>query len=434
MTIEIELKFIATPQAAERVGSQLAAWPHQYSAPQALTNIYYETPDNQLRRWDMGLRIRGIGEKYEMTLKIAGQTLGGLHQRPEYNVELSQPVLDIARLPAEIWPQGCDLHALQQQLNPLFTTHFQRERWLVDFGRSQIEVALDRGEVSAGEFSEPLQEIELELKQGELADVLALAAELGQAEGLRLGSLSKAARGYWLAQGKPPQPVRPLPVLQFKPKATVEEGMQAALTLALKQWQYHEELWLRGEPAARDAVLEALEAVRQTFSLFGALVPRKASSVLRQKLTSLIETLENESPEAQAFCYSPQWLDAQLTFSGWLINAGWRPFIDAKNAARLQGSFKRFADIMLGRTAADLKETFMTIRQPNEYLDKLARLSRQLLAVRLLAGAYPAPEVEGWLLPWQQLAQAIRAGRYHELDMLCRQALKQPAFWLNGNV
>lgn len=434
MTIEIELKFIATPQAADRLGSQLAAWPHQYSAPLALTNIYYETPDNQLRRWDMGLRIRGIGEKYEMTLKAAGKTIGGLHQRPEYNVELTQPELDIARLPAEIWPEECDLSALQQQLKPLFTTHFNRERWLVTYGNSQIEVALDRGEVSAGDLSEPLQEIELELKQGDLADVLALAAELGKAEGLRLGSLSKAARGYWLAQGKPQQPVRSLPILQVKPKATVEEGMQAALTLALKQWQYHEELWLRDEPAARDAILEALETVRQALSLFGALVPRKASNALRQKLNSLIETLENEQPTAQAFCYSPQWLDAQLTFSGWLINAGWRPFIEQKNAARLQGSFKRFADIMLGRVAADLKETFITIRQHNEYLDKLARLSRQLLAVRLLAGAYPQHEVENWLQSWQQLAQAIHADRYHELDMLCRQALRQPAFWLNGNV
>jgi triphosphatase len=434
MTIEIELKFITTPQAADRLGSQLAAWPHQYSAPVALTNIYYETPDNQLRRWDMGLRIRGIGDHYEMTLKAAGQSIGGLHQRPEYNVDLTRPELDIARLPAEIWPAGTDTQALQQQLKPLFTTHFNRERWLVSYGNSEIEVALDRGEVSAGEFSEPLQEVELELKQGELADVLALAAELGKEEGLRLGSLSKAARGYWLAQGKPAQLIRPLPILHLKPKATVEEGMQAAFSQALKQWQYHEELWLRGEPAAQDKVLEALETIRQIFSLFGALVPRKASNQLRQKLTFLIEMLEDGQQEASSFCYSPAWLDAQLTFSSWLIAAGWRPFIDAKNGVRLQGSFKRFADIMLGRVAADLKETFGTIRQHNEYLDKLARLSRQLLAVHLLAGAYPQHEVESWLQPWQQLAQAIHANRYYELDLLCRQALKQPAFWLNGNV
>ncbi|QHM72451.1 inorganic triphosphatase [Mixta intestinalis] len=434
MTIEIELKFIATPQAADRLGSQLAAWPHQYSAPIALTNIYYETPDNQLRRWDMGLRIRGIGERYEMTLKTAGQTIGGLHQRPEYNVELTQPELDITRLPTEVWPEGSDINALQQQLKPLFTTHFARERWLVSYGNSEIEVALDRGEVSANALSEPLHEIELELKQGELADVLALAAELGKAGGLRPGSLSKAARGYWLAQGKPEQPLRPLPVLQVKPKATIEEGMQAALTLALKHWQYHEELWLRGETAAQGAVLDALETARQAFSLFGGLVPRKASSALRQKLTSLLETLEQKQPEAQAICYSPLWLDTQLSLTAWLSSAGWQPFIDAKNAERLQGSFKRFADIMLGRVAADLKETFSTIRQHNEYQDKSVRLTHHLLTVHLLAGAYPSAAVDSWLQGWQQLAQAIRNHHDRELDMLCRQALRQPAFWLNGKV
>ena len=239
--------------------------PHQYSAPIALTNIYYETADNQLRRWDMGLRIRGVGEKYEMTLKTAGQTTGGLHQRPEYNVDIAGPELDIARLPADVWPEGCDTAALQQRLAPLFTSHFSRERWLVTYGESEVEVALDRGEVEANDLREPLHEIELELKRGKLADVLALAAELAKMDGLRLGSLSKAARGYWLSQGKPQQPVRPLPVLQAKPKATVEEGMQAALSPALQHWQYHEELWLRGEPGAQQAVLEALETVRQTF-------------------------------------------------------------------------------------------------------------------------------------------------------------------------
>ena len=97
MTIEIELKFIATPQAAGKLAELLSTLPHQHQAARELTNIYFETDDNQLRRWDMGLRIRGVDQRYEMTLKAAGQTLGGLHQRPEYNVELSEPVLDIAR-------------------------------------------------------------------------------------------------------------------------------------------------------------------------------------------------------------------------------------------------------------------------------------------------------------------------------------------------
>ncbi len=71
-----------------------------------MLNIYYETADNWLCRHDMGLRIRGDQGRYEMTLKIAGRVVGGLHQRPEYNIPLDKPELALERLPAEVWPQG----------------------------------------------------------------------------------------------------------------------------------------------------------------------------------------------------------------------------------------------------------------------------------------------------------------------------------------
>ncbi len=289
MTIEIELKFIATPDAASKLAQTLADFPHQHHAARALSNIYFETDDNQLRRWDMGLRIRGVDGQHEMTLKTAGNTLGGLHQRAEYNVDLPADELDVARLPAEVWPQGTDLAALQQRLQPLFSTHFQRETWLVQVGESEVEVAFDRGAVATEALSEDLFEVELELKSGRRSDMMAFAQQLIAMGGLRLGSLSKAASGYQLAQGNPPRPPRPFPLLKPAPKATVEEGMVTAMSSALSHWQYHEEVWLGGNADAQRSVVEALEALRQAFSLFGALVPRKASSELRQKLTALAE-------------------------------------------------------------------------------------------------------------------------------------------------
>lgn len=433
MTIEIELKFITSADSAAKIADKLASWPHQHSAGQSLSNIYFETADGQLRRWDMGLRIRGFGDRFEMTLKTAGQTIGGLHQRPEYNVPLSEPVLDLQRLPADVWPAGTDVAALQQQLMPLFSTNFVREQWVVTYGDSEIEVACDQGAVSAGELSEPLMEIELELKQGKRDDLLAFAAELAQTGGLRLGSLSKAARGYALAKGNPPRPLRPVPLLKVKPKATVEQGMQGAFLLALNQWQYHEELWLRGHSAAIDEIQEALETLRQAFSLYGTLVPRKASSELRQRLTELEGALLEEDLDAETLCFSTLWVTTQLALTRWIASVRWRDFIDAKTDARLQGSFKRFSDIMLGRISADLKETFGQINQLNEYQDKLTRLHRQQLAVHLLAGCYDEAAVTAWLNNWQQLRQAIIEQQDIWLDGHRRQALKQPVFWKNGN-
>lgn len=94
MAQEIELKFIVNHSAVEALRDHLNTLGGEHHDPVQLLNIYYETPDNWLRGHDMGLRIRGENGRYEMTMKVAGRVTGGLHQRPEYNVALSEPTLD----------------------------------------------------------------------------------------------------------------------------------------------------------------------------------------------------------------------------------------------------------------------------------------------------------------------------------------------------
>ncbi|MCT6981066.1 CYTH domain-containing protein, partial [Salmonella enterica subsp. enterica serovar Oranienburg] len=77
-----------------------------------------------------------------------------LHQRPEYNIALSTPELDLALFPAEVWPDGKLPTELASQVQPLFSTDFYREKWCLDVDGSRIEIALDLGEVKAGEFAE----------------------------------------------------------------------------------------------------------------------------------------------------------------------------------------------------------------------------------------------------------------------------------------
>lgn len=97
MAQEIELKFIVNHSAVEALRDHLNTLGGEHHDPVQLLNIYYETPDNWLRGHDMGLRIRGENGRYEMTMKVAGRVTGGLHQRPEYNVALSEPTLDLGR-------------------------------------------------------------------------------------------------------------------------------------------------------------------------------------------------------------------------------------------------------------------------------------------------------------------------------------------------
>jgi len=181
-------------------------------------------------------------------------------------------------------------------------------------------------------------------------------------------------------------------------------------------------------------VKDALEVLRQTFALYGALVPRKASSELRQKLTQLEEALVEDNPDAHTLCFSPLWLQTQLALTHWIATERWRLFVDQKADAKLQGSFKRFSDIMLGRIAADLKETFSHLNHSGEYQDKLTRLHRQVLAVHLLAGAYDSAAVNAWLQSWKQLQEAIVKQQEVWLDSHRQQALKQAAFWKNGSL
>ncbi|QCR35011.1 inorganic triphosphatase [Nissabacter sp. SGAir0207] len=432
MTVEIELKFIAAPAAVAALPAKVSSLKSQHSAPQHLTNIYYETPDNTVRGMDMGLRIRGFDGRYEMTIKTAGKAMGGLHQRPEYNVELEEPTLDLARFPAEIWPEGCDVMALQGELQPLFQTDFMREKWLVTFQQSEIEIALDQGSVKAGELSEPLCEIELELKTGNTDDLLALAAWLGEEGGLRQGGLSKAARGYHLAKGNEPRKIRPIPVWTPPAKATVEQGMAGVLELALGHWQYHEELWLRGDKQARHAVIEALVMVRQALAIFGGLVPRKATSDLRNLFNDLEPQIADPAVEGQTLCFSPAYLKCKLALTSYLATAGWNAHVDAKSRQKLDGSFKRFADIMLGRTAADIKEAFSRPLTDEGYRDQLPRLNRQIIALHLLAGAYPQSAWQGYIENWQALQQSIVQQQQAWLEAARKHAVQQPAFWLNG--
>jgi triphosphatase len=430
MTQEIELKFIVNNDAVDALRERLNTLGGEHHAPSQLLNIYYETPDGWLRSHDMGLRIRGENGRYEMTLKIAGRVTGGLHQRPEYNVALSEPELDLALLPAEVWPNGELPADLASQLQPLFSTDFNREKWLLEVDGSQIELALDLGEVKAGEFAEPLCELELELVSGDTRAVLKLANQLVAEEGLRLGSLSKAARGYHLAQGNAPRELKPTRILKVPAKASIEQGLEAALELALSQWQYHEELWVRGVKGAKSEVLAAMGLVRHILMLFGGNVPRKASAHLRDLLTQSEAIIAAETSAVSAV-YNPQTAMAKLALTEWLVTKGWQPFLDAKAQAKIADSFKRFSDTRLSRHAAELKTVF---GQPlgDQYADQIPRLTRNIDSILMLAGYYDEKVASEWIATWQGLRHAIMTRQHIEIEHYRNEAISEEPFWLHS--
>ena len=84
-------------------------------------------------------------------------------------------------------------------LVPVFTTKVRRHARQLDLPDASVEIAFDEGMIEAGGRQEALSEIELELKSGNAGILFDLGTQLLDAAPLKVGTRSKAERGYALA-------------------------------------------------------------------------------------------------------------------------------------------------------------------------------------------------------------------------------------------
>ncbi|MGW7677051.1 inorganic triphosphatase [Shewanella sp. S23-S33] len=248
MNAEIELKLFFLPIYQESLINKLDSLDNAVPQGQRrLANGYFDTPDLQLRQWDMGLRVRGYDAHREQTIKTAGQVVGGIHSRPEYNVTIQSDSPDLSLFPTCIWPADADLAATQAQLTCIFHTDFYRRAWHVQIDNSVVEVALDIGEITANGQQEALCELEFELLSGDTEALLKLAMQVASVVPVRLGKASKAQRGYRLAGKAKPLDLK---ALEFLPLAESHDSSlldlsancQILLETALERWQLLESM------------------------------------------------------------------------------------------------------------------------------------------------------------------------------------------------
>lgn len=273
MSTEIELKFFAERDITAELEARLQQQTLLQQGESQLGNIYFDTPERQLRNWDCGLRVRSKDGHREQTLKTRGSSVGGLHQRGEFNLPVSGDWPQLADFPAEVWPEGTDVSALQQSLQPQFRTDFLRRFWLVEFQGSRIELAFDRGVIAVDERQEPLCELELELVEGNAGALFALAASLLEMGGLRLSGVSKAQRGYRLAGLSPELEVQRMGFAPVTPELSVSEALFTVLGYGVDHWQYHEELFMEQPSLASLSQLHnGIALLQQAQVLFGDLL------------------------------------------------------------------------------------------------------------------------------------------------------------------
>jgi triphosphatase len=170
------------------------------SSTQRLLNTYFDTPELALQQARMAVRERLAGEQWLLTVKTAGQSTAGLSRRQEWEGPTTPGALQFDTLVDDAGLSQT-LMALRPQLQAMFCTDFERQRWVIAHGGAQIEIALDQGRihVPGTDLSEPLLELELELLSGPEEALMALADVLRQTPqgpvSLTPSDASKAQRG-----------------------------------------------------------------------------------------------------------------------------------------------------------------------------------------------------------------------------------------------
>jgi len=232
--LEIELK-LALPQEQVQAFLHLMARRRVNPVKQSLHTRYFDTPDFDLSRQGFALRVRRAGRRWLQTLKTEGQRAGGLSTREEYETPTQGGELDWARFPEVAQVRITD--DLRAKLETRFETRFTRTAWQIGgHGRARIEVALDVGEVCAGDRCLPICEIELELLSGSADALFELAQTWARQLDLLPFDISKAERGVRLAHGETPGPVKSVPLVLDR-GMTVEEGFAASCQACLAQFQ-----------------------------------------------------------------------------------------------------------------------------------------------------------------------------------------------------
>ncbi|AXN32409.1 CYTH and CHAD domain-containing protein [Vibrio coralliilyticus] len=450
METEIELKFFVSPDFSNTLRDKISQTKVLQHSCRELGNTYFDTPDNWLRQHDIGLRIRRFDDVYVQTVKTSGRVVAGLHQRPEFNAEhdSNDPLLSLH--PSDIWPTGKDTETLQSELTPLFSTNFTREQWLIAMpDGSQIEVAFDQGKVEAGDKEDPICEVELELKSGQTDALFTLARSFSEEGGMRLGNLSKAAKGYRLASGYTGDDVKPLALVSTDKHDTVESCFINSLEHGLSHWHYHEQIYVERESVeALNEIKSSISFIRQLLTVYGGVVPRRASALVRQELKWLEQELEwlNDYDYLEALLddkgHALRKLDARkflvgelklvqealpdreemltllnsarytgllLDLSRWILTRGWQPFLDDKARDKMALTVEPFSVKQLDRTWAELMEAFPPERALNsqDYIDQQYRLMRNLYTGVSFASLFDFEERNSFRLPWSDLLHGI---------------------------
>ncbi|TWB98327.1 inorganic triphosphatase YgiF [Bradyrhizobium macuxiense] len=287
MAAETELKFRVPARKLKalekpRIGGAKSGEP----STSDLVSTYFDTAKHKLKRHGLTLRVRYDGHDYVQTIKSGA---GPQFERGEWETELENDAFDLDK--AEGSPlEGLASGGLRRKLKPVFETSVRRITVPLRTRQSEIELAIDRGNTTAGHRSHPIQEIELELKSGRVLDLFRVARALERRSDAELDLRSKAERGYELT-GNDQHSIVSAESVALDSGVTAGEAFRVIARSTFRHFSSNADAVREGETEGVHQMRVGLRRLRAAISLFSGILATASTEDVKAQLKWLTNAL-----------------------------------------------------------------------------------------------------------------------------------------------
>lgn len=359
METELKLKVPAADRERLQSHPMLQARSREAPVEHHLIDTYYDTPQRDLWKHGLMLRVRKDNEKWIQAVKTSAPASAALHERGEWECELPDGALNPDLLVRQIKQAHIAKllvsKEVTQNLQPVFQNTTHRTAWNIALPTGeQLECALDAGDIACGKQHTAISELELELKDGNPARLFDLALELHHEIPLQLSNDSKAALGYAMLDTDAIRIYKAAPV-HLSRKMTLEDAFQAISLNCLQQIETNVPGVLKQNVESLHQMRVGLRRLRALLNMFEELAPLPpalgddvnwlagelgttrdwdvlADSTLKHipdfDADALRQAAKMKSTEAHKLLVkalrSPQFTRVMLELNGWLYGRQWR--------------------------------------------------------------------------------------------------------------
>ncbi|MCA8908024.1 MAG: CHAD domain-containing protein [Rhodospirillaceae bacterium] len=451
---EIEISLAGATAVLDALWDSPEMTAHARSAGrrQRLESTYHDMPGGLLKGRMATLRLRRVGRRCIQTLK-SGDPADPVHRGEwETGVAGFAYELDAFTDPAaRDGLAGVEAAALV----PILTTRVLRRVKVLEIpdnpatgdGAAVIEAALDQGTIEAGGTSQPISEIELELKRGDPAALFTIARALVAAAPLRVETLSKAARGWSLADDAPPGWSK-AEKTAVRAKATVDEAFSVIVVDCVRHWVANQAAAADGRhPEGVHQMRVALRRLRSAVQVFrDVLAPERYETLAEEskwladelgdardwdvfdeellapvraglgddadlaQLSGHVDRFRSAGGDrARAAIASGRAAGLLVDLWHWIEQKGWRGEADGEQRAVLDGRIVGFADRLLDaahRRAMKAGKGFRKLSPAGRHKVRI-RMKRLRYLSEFFAELYPAKRTKGYLKAMEALQSAL---------------------------